>query len=183
MKNRKTVVVAFMLVAVMLLGVGYAAVTDNFTINGSAIITDAQANDAFNEDIRFEGIVVDNVVRGDVLASDNLGYTASVNIAQDSATYHVTGLKGQGDVKTITFRIKNYGDVDATLNFNAETAKTNDQSNVFEVTYDLVNGTALAAGASVDVTVTVKVINSVTAGVTGNFTFAFTADNPQPGQN
>ena len=172
-----------MLVAVMLLGVGYAAVTDNFTINGSAMITDAQANDAFNEKIRFEGIVVDNAVRSDVLASDNLGYTASVNVAQDSATYHVTGLKGQGDTKSITFRITNFGDLDATLNFNAETAKTNDQPNVFKVEYSLANGTELKAGKSVDVTVTVTVENSVTAGVTGNFTFAFTADNPQPSQN
>ena len=35
MKNRKTVVVAFLLVAVMLLGVGYAALTDTLNVKGN----------------------------------------------------------------------------------------------------------------------------------------------------
>jgi len=36
MKNRKTVVVAFLLVAMLLIGVGFAQLTDQLLITGSA---------------------------------------------------------------------------------------------------------------------------------------------------
>ena len=57
MKNRKSIVVAFLLVAVMLLGVGYAALTDILDITGSADINQSAAEEAFNEDVYFTGAV------------------------------------------------------------------------------------------------------------------------------
>ena len=51
MRNRKTVVAAFLLVAVMMLGVGYAALTDILDITGSADVNQSAAEEAFNEDI------------------------------------------------------------------------------------------------------------------------------------
>lgn len=55
MKNRKTIVVAFLLSAVMLMSVGYAALTDVLDITGSADVNQAAAEDSFNEDIKFTG--------------------------------------------------------------------------------------------------------------------------------
>lgn len=184
MKNRKLIITAFLVIACMAIGIGYAAVTDNFIINGQATISDQGASDAFNEDIRFEGIVVDGNVQSDVLASANLGYTASCNVPLDQASFHITSFKGQGDTKTIVFRVKNFGDVDSVLKLAAEPA-TNSNSTVFNVTYTLDNGTtafpaegtALAAGQTVDIHVTVTVANSVTQETSADFVFKFIAEN------
>lgn len=184
MKNRKLIITAFLVIACMAIGIGYAAVTDNFVINGQATISDQGASDAFNEDIRFEGIVVDGNVQPDVLASANLGYTASCNVPLDQASFHITSFKGKDDTKTIVFRVKNFGDVDSVLKPVAETA-TNSNSTVFNVTYTLDNGTtafpdegtALDAGQTVDIHVTVTVANSVTQETTADFVFKFVAEN------
>ena len=190
MKNRKTIVTAFVLVACMLIGVGYAAVTDNFTINGQATITEQGANDSFNEDIRFMGIVVGSEVKSDVQASENLGYTASCNVPLDQASFHVNDLKKVGDSKTIIFRVGNYGEIDSVLKL--EGTNTNIVSNPitdpvtpspFEVTYSLTGDTNLPKAADdgtpnyVDITVTVTVVEAVVEETTADFVFKFTANN------
>ena len=53
MKNRRTVVVAFLLVAVMLLGIGYASLTDTLTIIGNAHIDLDTTNKTFDEKVYF----------------------------------------------------------------------------------------------------------------------------------
>jgi hypothetical protein len=64
MKNRKTVVMAFLLVAVMLLSVGYAALTDVLDITGSADVNQSAAEEAFNEDIYFSAAVANQTGNG-----------------------------------------------------------------------------------------------------------------------
>lgn len=193
MKNRKIIVTSFLLIACMVIGVGYAAVTDNFTINGHATISDQGANDAFNEDIRFMGVVVGSEVRSDVLASANLGYTASCNVPLDEASFHVNDLKKVGDTKTITFRVGNYGEIDSTLKLDVTTPlgtntvsvpATGNPTSPFSVTYDLVDGTSLPKSVDggttpsyVDITVTVTVTDSVVVETTADFVFKFTANN------
>ena len=178
MKNRKRIIMAFVLVACMLIGVGYAAVTDNFKVTGNITISDKGATDAFNEDIRFVGVVVEGNSEpvSDVLASMNLGYTASCNVPMDEASFHITGLKGAGDSKQVTFRIKNFGDVDATLNFTVEPEFDKD---AFNVEHNLTNGADLKAGESIDITFTVTVVNSVTEETTSQFVFNFTANSAE----
>ncbi|MBO5270056.1 MAG: hypothetical protein J6B77_04670, partial [Clostridia bacterium] len=90
MKNRKTVVVAFLLLAVMLLGVGYAALTDVLDITGSADVNQSAAEEAFNEDIFFSAAV-----------ANDAGNTASVNADNnDKASFTANNLKGKGDKAT-----------------------------------------------------------------------------------
>lgn len=188
MRNRKTVVTAFLLLACMLIGVGYAAVTDNLSIGGQATISQQGATDEYNEDIRFAGIVVGGVVKSDVLAGENLGYTASCNIPLDQASFHINDFKGKDDTKTIVFRVLNDGDLDSTLKLDALNPATNSNPTIFDITYKLgagagaadafpVEGTPLAAGAYVDIYVTVTVKTDVNTETTADFTFKFTAEN------
>ncbi len=191
MKNRKRVIVAFMLIAVMLLGVGYAAVTDNFVITGNATITESGANDAYNSDVRFEGVVVSGSgdsanIQSDVLVSDALGYTASCNVPMDTASFHVNDLKAMGDTKTVTFRVRNYGEIASKINVEAEPVAfmsgTNENgvafsSTAFKVETNLVDDTDLAAGGYVDVSVTITVNEPVVDDVACQFTVSFTASN------
>ena len=84
MKNRKTVVVAFLLVAAMLLGVGYAALTDTLNIQGDFEVSQNNAENAFDDDVYFSAV------------STGEGYTASIaDDDNDKGTFKVTGLEGE----------------------------------------------------------------------------------------
>lgn len=163
MKNRKTVVVAFLLVAVMLLGVGYAALTDILTINGSAKVEQTAAEDAFNEDIYFSAAV-----------ANQDGNEASVNPDNnDEASFAANTLKGQGDEATFTFTIKNAGDVDATV---TPVLTSKDQVDYFTVTHDWEDAAKdLKAGEAITYTITVALSKTPTETISGSFEVELTA--------
>lgn len=162
MKNRKTVVVAFLLVAVMLLGVGYAALTDILTINGSAKVEQTAAEEAFNEDIYFSAAVANE--------TDN---DASVNPDNnDKASFAANTLKGMGDTATFTFTIQNAGDVAATV---TPVLTSNDQTDYFAVTNDWEAAEVLAAGGEITYTITVELRKTPTEAIRGSFEVELTA--------
>ena len=121
MRNRKTVITAFLLIACMLIGIGYAAVTNVLDIQGSAEVTDKNVSDEFNEDIYFSGVkapdgkIVDSFLvkedgTYDESRQDGVTYTYSANINSnnnDKGQFTVKSLANTGDVQKITYQIKN----------------------------------------------------------------------------
>ena len=105
MKNKKTVVVAFLLVAVMLLSVGYATLSDTLTIGGSADISKDGAQNSFNDDIYFS----------DAEAHNNHDVVEIMSGDPDTATFTINSLSGKGDKAQITFTICNVGDLSANI--------------------------------------------------------------------
>ena len=168
MKNRKTIVVAFMLCAVMLLGVGYAALTDVLDITGSVDVNQSAAEEAFNEDIYFSAAVANGI------GTPN---TASVNADnKDKASFTVNSLKGAGDTATFTFTIVNDGDLDAKVTpaFNASLGNTN--PDYFDIESDWDGATKdLVAGGSLTYTLTVTLKETPTNSVSGSFLIELTA--------
>ena len=166
MKNRKTVVVAFLLLAVMLLGVGYAALTDVLDITGSADVNQSAAEEAFNEDIHFSAAV-----------ANESGNTASVNADNnDKASFTANTLKGKGDKATFTFTIVNEGDVDATVKPTLNATAGNTKPEYFTITSDWAGAEkTLTAGGSLTYTVTVELIKTPTETVSGSFLIELTA--------
>ena len=168
MKNRKTVVVAFLLVAVMLLGIGYAALTDVLDITGSADVNQSAAEEAFNEDIYFSAAV-----------ANQTGNTASVNADNnDKASFTANTLKGKGDKATFTYTIKNDGDLAATI---TPSISSNTNPTYFDYYSDW-NGqpTELAAGASVTYTITIELIETPTETISGSCIIELTAVSVEP---
>ena len=166
MKNRRNVVVAFLVVAVMLLGIGYAALSDTLDITGSADVNQSAAEEAFNEDIYFSAAV----------ANDE-GNTASVNADNnDKASFTAATLKGKGDKVSFTFTIKNDGDVDAnvTPKLNASLGNTNPE--YFSIVSDW-NGESklLAAHSEITYTLTVELLKTPTVTISGSFLVELTA--------
>jgi cytochrome oxidase Cu insertion factor (SCO1/SenC/PrrC family) len=160
MKNRRNVVIAFMIVAVMLLGIGYATLSDTLDITGSADVNQSAAEEAFNEDIFFSGAV-----------ANEKGNTASINADNnDKASFTASTLKGKDDVVTFTFTIENAGDVDATVTPKLNATAGNTNAEYFEITSDW-NGQAkdLAAHSTIDYTVTVKLLKTPTETISGSF--------------
>ncbi|MBO5908741.1 MAG: hypothetical protein J6Q67_03035 [Clostridia bacterium] len=166
MKNRRNVVVAFLLIAVMLLGVGYAALTDVLDITGSADVNQSAAEEAFNEDVYFTAAV-----------ANQTGNTASVNTDnKDKASFTANTLKGKDDVATFTFTIVNDGDVAADVTPTLNASAGNTKPEYFDITSDWDGATkTLAAGGSLTYTVTVKLLKTPTETVSGSFLIELTA--------
>lgn len=176
MKNRRTIIVAFMLCAVMLLGVGYAAVTNTLDIQGSVTVTDAAAKDEFNLHVYFEGIVVgefcvQNTAMDESTKDLGLGYTANINANNnDKGHFTISGITKTNDSEDIVFRIQNDSAHEASVKIKTT---TNSNDSEFGLTYFF--GTEdqkeaiVPADGYVDVTVRVTLIAQPTGQTTANF--------------
>ena len=165
MKNRKGLI-SLMLVAVLLLGIGYAALTDTLDITGSADVNQSAAEEAFNEDIYFSAAV-----------ANETGNTASVNADNnDKASFTAATLKGKGDKVTFTFTITNAGDVDATVTPKLNATLGNTNTEYFSIVSDW-NGASktLAAHSELTYTVTVELLKTPTETISGSFLVELTA--------
>ena len=166
MKNRRNVVVAFLVVAVMLLGIGYAALSDTLDITGSADVNQSAAEEAFNEDIYFSAAV-----------ANESGNTASVNADNnDKASFTAATLKGKGDKVTFTFTIANDGDLAATVTPKLNASIGNTNSEYFSIVSDW-DGAAknLAAHSTITYTITVELLKTPTETISGSFLVELTA--------
>ena len=166
MKNRRNVVIAFMIVAVMLLGIGYAALSDTLDITGSADVNQSAAEEAFNEDVYFSAA-----------AANETGNTASVNADNnDKASFTAATLKGKGDKVTFTFTIKNDGDVDANVTPKLNATLGNTNTEYFTISSDWDGATkTLSAHSEITYTVTVELIKTPTETISGSFLVELTA--------
>ena len=137
MKNRRAIIVIFMLCACLLVGVGYAALTDVLDITGSGVVTRTNALNAFMEDVYFS----------EVSTSADNGYTASINADNNNkASFTVNTLAGQNDSETISFTIVNENDLDAKVTIRSS---SNTNSTYFGVAYSI-GGVALSETDGID---------------------------------
>lgn len=179
MKNRKLVVVAFLLVSVMLLGVGYAALTDVLTISGQGNFSTSAADNQFKEDVYFSAAVAN--VSGD---------TATILSDNNRASFTCNSVALVGETATFTFTVTNESAHDAVITVKSisirdliadgeDTDEDNDY--VFGVTTNIGTGVDLPAAtgttegtygtASFTVTVELLGVDGVnpTVAVTGIF--------------
>lgn len=179
MKNRKFVVVAFLLVAVLLLGVGYAALTDTLTIIGNAHIDLDQANITFDEKVYFSAAAATSTT-GTGTVDDVASYTA------DDATFTANKLATVGQQSVFTFTIKNDSNVDAVISVNPTKLSgaanpSNSNTEKFTVEYTYPQGTTIAKnGGTITVVVTVTVKEPVTAATSATFGIELTATSVDP---
>lgn len=160
MKNRRKIVVAFMLCAVILLGVGYAAVSDALDISGTAEINSGNVQSAFDTNVYFSAAVANNYTTGNnpdkawvSSEDDDLAHFASYNLAE------------VGNFTTFTFTVRNDSDLDVSvmpiLTYAGDANAQATAQEYFDVYSDWkVNGSVqpktIAAGAEETYTVTVK---------------------------
>ena len=114
MRNRKTVIAIFLILAAMLVGVGYAAITGSLTIEGTVsssaqkfnvVFTSAKADEIHDsaDDNAVPALSIQNtkMVMGDSIDISNL-FTVSMT---------ASGLATTEDYVTVTFTIKNHNKV------------------------------------------------------------------------
>lgn len=158
MKNRRIVVVAILLVAVLCLGVGYAALTDSITATGTVNITATGFVLQWEEDNTSE-------------------ITATANDDSLTFTIDATKLVKEGDSAIIKAKVKNA----STESFSAKiTDVTVNQSASYSGYYDvdftgIVVGEEIALGESKEVTITVTLTQMPVEDIT-NDTFTIVID-------
>lgn len=179
MKNRKRIVVLFLLVAIMLIGVGYAALTDTLTIIGNAHIDIAAAENTFDGKVYFTA--------AEATSTTGTGTEADVaSFTSDDATFTANKLATVGQQSVFTFTITNDSNVDAVISvastkLSGAENPTNSNDDKFTVTYAYPDGMNIAKqGGTITVVVTVTVAEPVTAATSATFGIELTATSVDP---
>ena len=170
MKKRRSIIIAFLLVAAITLGVGYATLTDVLDVKGTTNVNQTAAEESFNTDVYFKSAVANREADGDV---------AEVTQADnDVATCTVNSLKGKGDTTTFTFTIANVGDLDATV---TPKIMNNSHAEYFAISSDWAGAAKeIAAGTTeapttLTYTITVELLKTPTETIGGSFLIQLTA--------
>lgn len=180
MKNRRTALIAFLLVAVMLLSVGYANLTDRLTIIGNAEIDLNTANATFDSKIAFTAAeATESTGTGSV--ADVAGYTA------DDATFTANKLAIVGEYSVFEFTITNNSNVDAKISVESTKLSgaenpSNSNEDKFTVSYAYSNPDMTVAknGGTIKVTVTVTVKAPIIVETSASFGIELTATATEP---
>lgn len=172
MKNRKTLIITVLLIAILALGIGYAAIGNKtLTISGNAVGT---PNDN-NFKVKFTGTPT---------KSDADKVKEAAILTDTTASIKVADLTKAGDSVTATYTIINESE---DLSANLSAALTNSNTTDFDVTYYFGNTTgtttaSLTKGQSTTITVVVTLKTTpVTTDVTSDITVNITATPVQPG--
>ncbi len=167
MKNKKAALAGFLLAAVMGISVGYAAVATVLDFTGTITVTKESATNAFDTNIHFDSIV-----------GTPTNCTARINQDNnDKITMTVEGLSAVGDTATVTAKIVNTGTLDATIKVRSNNL-TGTNPDHFELATDWGDETkTLAAGGSIEITITVKLKEAATDLTTASLAVELEADS------
>lgn len=170
MKNKRTLVVVALIVAAVLLGIGYAAIA-NVTLNITGNVTASPDQSNFN--VLFDAASTFTV-------SDANKVTAG-RTSNTEATITVTGLSAKDDSVTATYKIKN-DSPDLTASITATPQVVSGDTGYFQVTTDWgATAKTIAAGGSDYITVTVTCTQTPIDGdKTANIKVSLTAEPVQP---
>lgn len=137
-KSKKKYLLAVLLILLLSVAVGYAALSQNLRIEGTAT---ANGN--------FELVFQDSAIASSVGAD---GSTASISTDGRILSFNMN-LRHPGAGGTITAKVKNTGDIDAKL--NGITFSGNDDADITITPNGFVRGQVIKAGESIDVSIDV----------------------------
>ena len=183
MKNRRTIVMAFLLCACLIVGMGYAAVTDTLTIGGTANISADQADIDFDADVYFSkatDVMSGTNVKLGTATIGNATATATDNGVNDHIAFTIdnsgdnAGFAVVNNTATFTVTVKNDGTADATMEFANTTVPTGFSVEV-KAADDANTTNKVAAGSTADFVVTITITATPDADVEATFVITATA--------
>lgn len=167
MKKKKSFVALALVVAVLVLGVGYALTTIDLKVNGDITVSP----DDSNFDVNFTDAKI-------TTAGTLAGQTdAATKVDGKTATLSVKSLKTVGEKVVAEYTITNNSKagINATLT-NPTATQTNDAAkDYYTVTATLENNDAIAPNGTKKLTVTVELVKAPLEEVTGAFEVTFKA--------
>ena len=172
MKNRRNVIIAFLLCATILVGVGYAALTDTLRIDGTAAVKHENANNVFDGQVVF-----DTTITHGVNQLDTIQYGADA----DTATVTVNSLTVAGSTAVFEMKIVNnyQTPIYVTPTIDA-TSSLYDDSLIGLSSNWLSQCHEIAAGQSIAYTLTVTCLRTIDVDETTSFAIGFSVTDEAP---
>lgn len=166
MKNRRIVVVALMLVAVICVGVGYAALNDTINFTGKVSYTPD-----------FQIVWGDVTDASSILTDKGTAGTDTITVSMDTTNWTV------GQAKTFTVAVTNNSRY-AAENVKVQALNVDALAGNYTVAAEVTGDKTIAVGGTTTVTVTVTMTNYPENTVTdAAFTFQVYADQGASAQN
>ncbi|MBQ3116011.1 MAG: hypothetical protein IJC07_03175 [Clostridia bacterium] len=159
MRIKRTAIVSFLICAIMAIGIGFAAISKNVEITGTANL----GLDASNFKVE---LVQDGCSANDKVGTEATGVITVSTADASQATFVVSGLKNAGDKVTGTFTVKNastqaYDAVLAAPRIQMGSETENHYVAHISVTTTGPQETTLAQGESTTFTVTVELTSVI----------------------
>ena len=146
MKNRKLLIAVFLCFAMVVTGIGYAAISGHLKINGTAVFDLDAAEDGFMENIVFDETVT--ITGGGSAKTETLIDEATAS--EQTATFSVRTLAVQGEFVIFEYTLTNNNIVDANITIRTThddgTPNASSTFTLYEVDFVKVDGTTLFDG-------------------------------------
>lgn len=157
MKTKRITFVAFLIAALMMLTIGFAAITQVLDVTGTTSVSLEAATKTFNEQVYFsEASTYEEGV------SEGVAYTARVNTDNnDKGTFTITGFEGQGQKAVITYTIESVFDQEVKLSVRSKNV-TGANASEFDIDVAFGGDKTVLAAASEDAPQTTTIIVTVT---------------------
>ncbi len=167
MKKKKSFVALALVVAVLVLGVGYALTTIDLKVNGDITVSPDDSN--FDVNFTDASITTTGTLTGKTDTADK----GNGKIA----TLSVKTLKTVGEKVVAEYTITNNSKagINATLSNPTATQTDDTAKDYYTVTAELADNAAIAPNGTKKLTVTVELVKAPLEEVTGNFTVTFNA--------
>ena len=161
MKNRKTILIAFLVCACLVVSVGYAVLNDDLVVKGTGKLSNAVADKEFEKDIYFDSVISRTNCTAVIDASDTDNDTIVVTIDDTTSKLAV-----DGDKATVVIKVANATPDVATVTVSAPTNGVDKYFEIscdsFEIPAGTENGEDLTPGFA-EITVTIELLKSITA--------------------
>ena len=174
MKNRRNVIIAFLLCAAILVGVGYAELTDALRIDGTAAVKHENANNVFDGCVMFNTAITNGLNQ-----LDTIQYGADA----DTATVTVNSLTVEGSTAVFEMEIINNYQEDIYV-----TPKIDLSSSLFDDTLIKLSSNWLSqchqikAGETLKYTLTVTCLRTIVEDETTSFAIGFAVTDKAPAE-
>lgn len=162
--KKRTLVISVLLVAALALGIGYAALSDTLTINGTIKSDGGAMSDTFDGLVYFTNASVTNEPAAHVTATVTAAYGG------DEASYTIEGMKVVGDKVEMEFNIHNAYSETVWVTIADHEENTNE---CLIITNNYTGPIEIATGATVAFTISVELdsLTSETIDLSHNISF------------
>ena len=172
MKKRNTTIFAFLLLAAVGMGVGFAELTQNMTIDGNLSVDSGQAQEEFAESVIFTS-ATQETFKAD---NDRTVTEDVITFTDTKVTWNITTLAAANDYVIGTFVVENNGEVDATITDVVVPAGENNLYTVESLSEStLKEDASLPCGASLTLKLKVTLLVDPTSAASWDFDISFIA--------